>query len=220
MPENGMNGQQKQSGLSWTAPSQTQRPPQSAPQMPMVEVQTTAAKSSTPKIIGAFVAGVIICALVIWGFATARSGKNTVAQNQVQNTASTIDENSSTNAANIAGIAVSTNTTAVENSSPLVIASPQQAGLEVVVTKAAVSQPTWVVIYENRAGVPGNALGAALFTSERQSGVVDLLRGTLPGQSYLAGEALDDGDHKFSLENDKPVRDANGNPLWIEFRTN
>jgi hypothetical protein len=87
-----------------------------------------------------------------------------------------------------------------------------------------VSQPTWVVIYEDHAGVPGNALGAALFLPQSgnaaQSGTVELLRGTLPGQTYFAGEALDDGDKVFSLASDKPVRDAQGNPVLVEFTTN
>ena len=82
-----------------------------------------------------------------------------------------------------------------------------------------VSVPTWVVIYENYNGQPGNVLGAGLFVAGRTSGVVDLLRGTLPGQTYFAGESRDDGDHMYSMDNDPAVRDANGNPVWIKFET-
>jgi hypothetical protein len=94
----------------------------------------------------------------------------------------------------------------------------------VAVSRVLVSQPTWVVVYEDHAGVPGNALGAELFLPQSegtaQSGTVELLRGTLPGQTYFAGEALDDGDKIFSLTNDKPIRDAQGNPVLVQFTTN
>lgn len=106
-----------------------------------------------------------------------------------------------------------------EKNAALSIPSPQDPGFEVAVSRVIVSELTWVVVYENRAGQPGNALGAALFTSERQSGVVNLLRGTLPGQTYLAGQSRDDGDHIFSLDNDPPVRNAQGDPVFVEFRT-
>ena len=86
-----------------------------------------------------------------------------------------------------------------------------------------VSQPTWVVIYEDHAGTPGNALGAELFLPQSQGtpqdGTVELLRATLPGQTYLAGELLDSGDKIFSLQSDKPVRDAEGNPILVQFST-
>lgn len=102
----------------------------------------------------------------------------------------------------------------------LSLPSPQSSGLEVSVSHIVVTVPTWVVIYENYNGQPGNALGAGLFTPERRSGVVDLLRGTLPGQTYFAGEARDDGDHMFSMVNDPAVRDAGGNPIVLQFQTN
>lgn len=104
-------------------------------------------------------------------------------------------------------------------SGDLVIASPQNAGLEIAISKVTVQVPTWVVIYESYNGQPGNVLGAALFTNDRSSGAVDLLRGTLPGQSYFAGEARDDGDHMFSMVNDPATRDANGNPITLTFET-
>jgi hypothetical protein len=44
-----------------------------------------------------------------------------------------------------------------------------------------------------------------------------LLRATMPGQSYFVGQSLDDGDKIFSTQNDKPVRDSKGNPLFTQF---
>ena len=52
-----------------------------------------------------------------------------------------------------------------------------------------------------------------------QNGTVQLLRATLPGQNYLAGESIDDGDKIFSLLNDKPVHDVQGNQVLVQFST-
>lgn len=91
--------------------------------------------------------------------------------------------------------------------------------MQIVVSNVSVEVPTWIVIYESRDGEPGNVLGAALFTATRKSGTVDLLRTTLPGQGYFASEARDDGDRMYSIEKDTPVRDGEGNQLWMRFQT-
>lgn len=101
----------------------------------------------------------------------------------------------------------------------LVIASPQDAGLHVIVSKVTVPVPTWVVVYENHNGQPGNVLGAGLFMTGTTGGTVDLLRGTLSGQTYFVGKARDDGDRKYSLQNDPALRDADGDPVWVQFQT-
>jgi len=79
-----------------------------------------------------------------------------------------------------------------------------------------VSAPTWIVVYENNAGQPGNALGAALFFPENQGGTVELLRGTTAGKSYLATEQVDNGDRKFSLKDDQFLSE-DGVPQWVTF---
>lgn len=105
-------------------------------------------------------------------------------------------------------------------SGDLAIPSPQEAGLHVVVSKINVTVPTWIVVYENHNGQPGNVLGAALFMSNTSNSTIDLLRGTLPEQTYFVGKARDDGDRKYSLQNDPVVRDANGDPVLLQFKTN
>lgn len=105
------------------------------------------------------------------------------------------------------------------SSGGLLVASPQPSGMQVAVTNVSLAEPTWLVVYESRGGLPGNALGAAMFFPTTKSGTIDLLRGTLPGQTYFVGQSLDDGDHIFSLQSDKPVRDAEGNPVWVTFQT-
>ena len=168
--------------------------------------------SHTGTYVGIFVGGLIVGALIGWAIAgsngsgTAGPSASSTAQQAGTSTASSV---------NLSGSAVG-----VPGS--FNVSSPQVAGFAVGVTNVQLSEPTWVVVYEDHAGVPGNALGAELFLPQAgspQSGTVELLRGTLPGQTYLAGEALDDGDKIFSLQSDKPLRDAKGNPILVQFST-
>lgn len=194
--------------LSWSQPITT---PPSEPQKPKhSEKHTEPAKSGakrttfrTAVIVVLLIAAVGIVASVI----TAQNKHTTVAGDV--SGASPADTNSSALSA----------TTENPSDASLSIPSPQSAGLHVSVAHISATEPTWVVVYENRGGLPGNVLGAGLFTSERTSGTVDLLRGTLPGQSYFIGESRDDGDHMYSVINDPAVRDADGDPLLVEFKT-
>lgn len=105
----------------------------------------------------------------------------------------------------------------------VVIENSQPAGLEVSVSKVDVSEATWLVVYENVGGVPGRALGAHLFFPKAvggaTSGTIELLRGTTAGKTYWVGQMLDDGDKKFSMQTDKPVRDMSGAPVLYSFTT-
>jgi hypothetical protein len=114
--------------------------------------------------------------------------------------------------------ATSTNDTA--GNAGLTVASPQKAGASVAVSGVDVSVPTWVVVYENRAGKPGNVLGAALFFAGSPSGTVELLRNTVAGQAYFVTEQEDNGDHRFSLKSDTLVSGSDGQPVWVSFTAN
>ncbi|HUD02591.1 MAG TPA: hypothetical protein VMR46_01035 [Candidatus Paceibacterota bacterium] len=222
---NNQGGQQSQgqkSSLSWSQPivpaSTASNVPPSVTSVPRstapVAPQT---KSYTGTYTSIFIAGIIIGALVGWGIAGSHRGTPAMVATSTEMAATSTSS------------ATSQNTTAptlgtTDMSGDFVVSSPQASGFAVAVSRVVVSQPTWVVVYEDHAGVPGNALGAELFLPQSgnaaQSGTVELLRGTLPGLTYLAGEALDDGDKIFSLASDKPVRDAQGNPVLVEFTTN
>lgn len=95
----------------------------------------------------------------------------------------------------------------------------QSGGFAVAVSHIEVLEPTWAVIYEDAGGQPGNALGAGLFTPDRTSGTVHLLRGMLPGNTYYGVLHRDDGDRIFSLERDFPLRDNAGDPIMVAFMT-
>jgi hypothetical protein len=164
------------------------------------------------------VAGVVIGALIGWGITTSKNGGQTsTTASSTSMTASSTNTGSTAGNSTGAGAGVDLNGSTVGSSGNVVLASTQTAGFAVAVTKVTVTQPTWLVVYENHNGTPGNAIGAGLFFPGNTSGTIQLLRATLPGQSYFVGQSLDDGDKVFSLTSDKPVRDAQGNPLFTEF---
>src|SRR3989344_1885239 len=153
MPENNSDNQ-KQGGLSGSTPAQNPRPAQKPAAAPKAQEPSKPASNSTKYII-MIVLGVIAGVVIAWGWSALRSP---------QEATSTADTNLGTDTA-----------TAPILSLGLTISSPQIAGNSVAVAKAVVSAPTWIVVYENNAGQPGNALGAALFFPENQGGTVELL---------------------------------------------
>ncbi|MCX6820271.1 MAG: hypothetical protein NT019_03270 [Candidatus Adlerbacteria bacterium] len=209
------NGQQK-TQLSWSQPLQnnTQKPPMPQNQNNKPPVVTNHKPTPTQNNTGRNIAiAVVLLAIVgiIWLVASRNSGDTT--KTPVSTTATTTPGTTNTNTGTVP------TTPASLNDGSLSIMTPQDAGLQVVVAHAAVAVPTWVVVYESSNGQPGNILGAALFVPGRTSGTVELLRATLPGQMYFAGEARDDGDHMYSATNDPALRDADGNPLLMQFKT-
>ncbi len=187
-----------QSGLSWSTPVQNPMPAQKSAVTSKVQVMPATPASNSAKYIGMIVFGVIAGIIIAWSWSSFNSPKG-----------------STSTAGTELGVDAST-ALPLGSGFGLTIASPQIAGNSVVVAKVIVSSPTWVVVYENNAGQPGNALGAALFSPESQTGTVELLRGTTAGKSYLATEQVDNGDRKFSLKDDQFLS-KDGAPQWVTF---
>jgi hypothetical protein len=166
-------------------------------------------QSSVSRSVGIFAAGIIIGVLLSWGYGAAVDRSITAGPNAT----STTQGKQTTNNRSGAGIAIGTDGTA---QSSFTVEDPQAAGKKVTITKAVVSKPTWIVVYDDVDGKPGRALGATLFTSQKQSGTVTLLRSTTAGKDYLVGQLADDGNKVFSLKSDKPVM-VNGSPLLVGF---
>ncbi|MBY0294172.1 hypothetical protein K2Q08_02475 [Patescibacteria group bacterium] len=216
----GQNNQnnEKKPQLSWSQPITPVKPVQTS--TPATATVTKNQKNQSPEeshmkrnLIIAAVA-ILVVAGIAWAVT---SDKNSDVEGTPAGTVATSTKPAATGSTS--GTTATSNAQASFPSGALVISSPQNAGLTVAVSNITVQVPTWVVIYESYNGQPGNVLGAALFTSDRSSGVVDLLRGTSPGQSYFAGEARDDGDHMFSMINDPAIRDENGTPVTLTFQT-
>ena len=171
---------------------------------------------SVQSLVGALVLGLVIGVLIssLWS----KTGKNRIESEEAGTTTEEIttdgDEQTETSLPSVSEVGP------VDSSSNMLVIKNQEAGLSVTVSSANVTDANWVVIHEDRNGVPGNALGAARFVGETTSGTIELLRGTLPGQKYQGIIYKDDGDKIFSMERDTPVRDASGNPVGVTFKTN
>ena len=224
-------GNQKQGGLSWT------QPPQSAKSISQVTPPPMSAKSSAPHVsqnasqkksldkvankntgnvrtAGVFAAGVIVGLIIGWGwFSLGVDGT------KVADTPSDASPTTETDTTSGAGVSTGSPPAIVASSGALSLLSPQDAGLRAIVSQVSVAVPTWVVVYDNIGGKPGNALGAAMFFPGETAGDVQLLRGTLGNQTYFAGEYVDNGDHIFSKQSDTQVMSITGSPLLVEFRT-
>ena len=91
----------------------------------------------------------------------------------------------------------------------------------VIVDRALTSQPAWIAIHEDRAGQPGNILGAAWVPAGENLNVqVQLQRAATEGQTYYAIIHTDDGDGgaRFDFKTDLPLTDDNGAPVMKTFQ--
>ncbi|KKW35871.1 hypothetical protein A2852_02490 [Candidatus Adlerbacteria bacterium RIFCSPHIGHO2_01_FULL_54_23] len=196
MPENNQQG-----GLSWTVPVSVpavkEKISNAAPAL--VHAKPAQKLGNAAKYAGFFAVGVIAGILLAWGWSAWRvSISSTFAETgSSQNTGSALEE----------------------ESAGLVVATPQRAGISVQISEVSVSAPTWIVVYENNGGEPGNALGATLFFPSSKQGAITLLRGTVAGQTYLVGKRADDGDRRFSLTKDAPLTE-DGVSKFAQFMAN
>lgn len=218
MQENN-GGKEKQGGLSWSTPSNAapqHKPaahvaPVTKPQVPASTAAGAAAVSNSGKYIGMVVVGVLAGVVVAWAWSAWRPSPDT-AQNTNGTATSTVTSDTKKGSLGVD----TTSVPGLGSDASLSIQSPQAPGTSVSVAKAVVAAPTWVVVYENKEGKPGNALGAALFFPERATGTVELLRATVSGRSYLAVKQADNGDRKFSLKDDQYVAEG-GAVQWVTF---
>lgn len=99
-----------------------------------------------------------------------------------------------------------------------ILVRDQKAGIDVEVELVILESDSWVVIHEDNNGELGNALGARLFASGQNSGIVKLLRGMEEGREYYANIRKDDGDRAFDLTKDILLSDSKGNPVQVKFK--
>jgi hypothetical protein len=93
----------------------------------------------------------------------------------------------------------------------------QDAGTMVTISSVTVSEPTWVVLYDNVSGKPGKALGAHLQLPAQNSkaSYIKLMRATVAGMSYLVGERIDNGDSEYATATDKEVVGSDGKSAYM-----
>lgn len=212
---NTQNGDKKPA-LSWSQPSvasnNTQKPVEK-PQTPTAsKVEAKQNTNTTPtthwkKRAGILVMGAVLGLSLGWIWSANRTDDTTLAGDT--DTASATE-----------GPSIPTLTTpATFASSELLVPATQPAGFSVTLTKVSVARPTWVVVYEDRNGQLGNALGAAYVVPGRSVSTVELLRATTAGKTYIVGARVDDGDKVFSLQGDSAVLGTDGSYALARFTT-
>ena len=234
--DNSQGGAQKSGGISWSMPpassntnpinnSQPSSPVQ--PPLPTVAAQKqpfqkppTVSKNQAhagekPNNTKWLVGGIVVLALVAIGWNA--FGRDTVSA--PGNTATETTNNAAVASGTGATPTTATPKTATANN--LMVPSPQDAGMQVVVSETSVSAPTWLVVYELYEGKPVRALGATMFFPEHngKGGVISLLRATQPNTAYFVGQSLDGGDHTFTMHVNKEVLDVTGAISGVSFRT-
>ena len=102
----------------------------------------------------------------------------------------------------------------------LVTVSDQSAGNTVLVANVTLPQDGWIVVHEERNGVVANALGAVRRDAGTHTDVlVKLLRPTLAGKTYWIIPYKDNGDRKFDLKTDFPLRTDQDKLEMYPFKT-
>jgi hypothetical protein len=209
IPQNQQNqsGSQKPT-LSWNVPpakpatptvEEKQKILPAAPQ-PVAKTTVPAAAMSRNRLYGGVFLGLVVIALLVWAYVGRSSG--TASHTNTEANATT-----------------GTTTQSMGGTVDFSVES-QPAGGSVTVSNVHVSQPTWIVVYDDMNGTIGRALGAKLFypisAGGESAGAIELLRNTVPGTSYLVGERIDNGDATLSFATDKPVY-MNGTQVVVSF---
>jgi hypothetical protein len=222
-------------GLSWTQPASGANANQSKGNTakPGGAVASTDTSDSTARVIGIIIGIVVIFALAAWGIVALHNRSQNTAGTTATTASSTVDTSNTdtTSAASAQGTDTTNSGTASDtqtssDSQPatasgasFTIPSPQDAGSTVAVNDLSVTKPTWIIVYDTANGKPDRVLGASLFFAGDSSGIVQLLRSTLPGQKYLVTAAVDNGDKTFSVHGETPVADSSGSQMWITLQT-
>jgi hypothetical protein len=89
----------------------------------------------------------------------------------------------------------------------------QPAGSIVAIHSVTLVKMGWVAVRDNE----GRILGAARFDEGTHTGIVELLRNTVAGNSYQVLLYVDDGDRAFDLHKDILVSESDGRVAGTTF---
>ncbi len=112
------------------------------------------------------------------------------------------------------GTTVPTSTTGVNR----IVMSDQYPGNIVYLSSVQFEKGGWVVIHANNAGQPGAIIGQTYFEKGINPGRITLTKATVEGGTYYAMLHSDDGDKKFDVAKDLPLKDSNGSIIMKIFR--
>ncbi len=99
-----------------------------------------------------------------------------------------------------------------------IIMSNQFPGNVVYISSIQATNAGWVAIQKDNTGTPGEVIGYANVVAGTNPLKVTLSQPTIDGGVYYAVMYSDDGDGKFDVTKDSPLKDANGNVIMRLFR--
>lgn len=99
-----------------------------------------------------------------------------------------------------------------------VVISDQFPGNIVYISSVQLAQPGFIVIHKDNAGTPGDVIGYQYFDKGINPGKITLTSPTVEGGIYYAMLHSDNGDKKFDITKDLPLKDASGNVIMKLFR--
>ncbi|TAK05096.1 hypothetical protein EPO33_03875 [Patescibacteria group bacterium] len=90
-----------------------------------------------------------------------------------------------------------------------IVVTDQQPGASVTISAIIMEKAGWIVIHKEAAGKPGVVIGEARLVAGESSQIkVSLREATLEGMGYYAMLHMDDGDGRFNIAKDAPVRSS------------
>lgn len=132
------------------------------------------------------VTAIVVIVLIVLGYYMIKGG----------NGSSSLNENATT-----------TEETANNNSEVnRVMVSDQYPGNVAYISSVQFANPGFVVIHEDKNGTLGDVIGSTYFDSGINTGKVMLTKNTVEGKTYYAVLYNDDGDKKFNIEKDLPLK--------------
>lgn len=99
-----------------------------------------------------------------------------------------------------------------------IVMSDQYPGNIVYLSSVQFENGGWVVIHNDNAGKLGAIIGQSYFEKGINPGRITLTQPTVEGGTYYAVLYKDDGDKKFDITKDLPLKDKAGSVIMKIFR--
>lgn len=99
-----------------------------------------------------------------------------------------------------------------------IVVGDQFPGNVVFLSSVTLANGGWVAIHKDNAGTPGEVIGAQYFDKGINTGKITLTKPTVEGGLYYAVLHSDDGDKKFDVAKDQPLKDSKGNVIMKIFK--
>jgi hypothetical protein len=110
-----------------------------------------------------------------------------------------------------------TASTSAAQSANGIVMSDQFPGNVVYISSVQLNASEWVAIHGDNKGQPGDVIGYASVSSGTNPVKVTLTKSTVEGGVYYAVLHSDDGDGKFDVAKDLPLKDSDGNVIMRIF---